>query len=230
MRLGLRARITSLLLVLSIVPPGAVVWFIRARVLGLLRAEDTGRIEDALLEFDAAIEREGSDNAQALAIAGSLLEGDPRYRWAGPPGRGVEPPKPSTSNLSEVARLLMQDVGLDCLTLLDASGVVLSSGLYPSQSGGLELARLDLPETSSSFLEENITPGVGRVLTLQSRRTLEIRGARLHLVGGRFLDPTFLRRLSPGRTVEAVLLDRDGAILAAGDPDHPLPVPPDAGQ
>src|SRR2546422_2430691 len=82
MRLGLRARITALLLVLSVAPPGAVVWFIRERVLGLVRAEDVGRVEDALAEFGAAIEREGADTTQALASVGSILEEDPRYRPA----------------------------------------------------------------------------------------------------------------------------------------------------
>src|SRR3989441_6415119 len=65
MRLGLRARITALLLVLSVAPPGAVVWFIRERVLGLVRAEDVGRVEDALAEFGAAIEREGADTRRS---------------------------------------------------------------------------------------------------------------------------------------------------------------------
>jgi len=228
MRLGLRARITALLLVLSVVPPGAVVWFIRERVLGLVRAEDVGRVEDALAEFGAAIEREGADTTQALASVGSILEDDPRYRpaIAARPGGASGPSIVPFPRLADAARRLMEDVGLDCLSILDATGVVVSSGHAPAMVGRIERDKLLLPEVSSSFIEENITPGIGRVLTLQSRRTVELPGTTLHLVGGRFIDSTFLRRLSPGGTVQALLLDRDGAILTAGDPGNPLPVPP----
>src|SRR3989441_2498597 len=228
MRLGLRARVTALLLVLSIVPPGAVVWFIRERVLGLVRDEDVGRIEDALAEFGAAIEREGADTRQALATVGSLLEDDPRYRpaIATRPGGGGGPSIVPFPKLAEAARPLMEEAGLDCLMILDATGVVVSSGHAPASVGGIERGKLRLPEAPSSFIEENISPGIGRVLTLQSRRTVELPGAALHLVGGRFIDSTFLRRLSPGGTVQALLLDRDGAILTAGDPANPLPIPP----
>src|SRR3989454_2845264 len=228
MRLGLRARITALLLVLSVAPPGAVVWFIRERVLGLVRAEDVGRVEDALAEFGAAIEREGADTTQALASVGSILEDDPRYRpaIAARPGGASGPSIVPFPGLADAARRLMEDVGLDCLSILDATGVVVSSGHAPAMVGRIERDKLLLPEVSSSFIEENITPGIGRVLTLQSRRTVELPGTTLHLVGGRFIDSTFLRRLSPGGTVQALLLDRDGAILTAGDPGNPLPVPP----
>jgi two-component system nitrogen regulation sensor histidine kinase NtrY len=226
MRLGLRARITALLLVLSIAPPGAVVWFIRERVMSLVRAEDVRRIEDALAEFGAAIQREGGDATQALATVGSLLEDDPRYRPAPAARQGRGAPSVSFPGLADVAPRLMEEAGLDCLSILDATGVVISSGHAPASVGRIERDKLLLPVTGSSFLEENITPGIGRVLTLQSRRTVEFPGGLLHLVGGRFLDSTFLRRLSPAGTVQAVLLDRDGTILTASDPKNPLPVPP----
>jgi signal transduction histidine kinase len=228
MRLGLRARTTALLLFLSIAPPGAIVWFIRDRVLGLVRTEDAGRIEDALAEFGAAIEREGGDVTQALAMVGSLMEDDPEYRpptAARPPG-GNGPSVIPFPELADAAPRLMREAGLDCLSILDATGVVISSGHAASSAGRIERDKLLLPETKASFIEESISPGIGRVLTLQSRRTVELAGTTLYLVGGRFLDSTFLGRLSPGGTVRAVLLDRDGAILTASDPDNPLPVPP----
>src|SRR5438093_12322447 len=128
MRLGLRGRITALLLVLSIAPPGAVVWFIRQRVLGLVRAEDVGRIEDALAEFGAAIEREGADATQALATVGSLLEDDPRYRPATAARSGSGPSIPSFPMLTAAARRLIEAAGLDCLSILDATRVVFPSG------------------------------------------------------------------------------------------------------
>jgi two-component system, NtrC family, nitrogen regulation sensor histidine kinase NtrY len=225
MRLGLRARITALLLVLSIAPPGAVVWFIRERVMALVRAEDVRRIEDALAEFGAAIQREGGDATQALATVGSLLEDDPRYRSAPSTRAGRGAPASVFPVPADVAPRLMDEVGLDCLSILDATGVVVSSGHAPASVGRMEQDKLLLSVTASSFLEENITPGIGRVLTLQSRRTVELPGGTLHLVGGRFLDSAFLRRLSPAGTVQAVLLDRDGTILTASDPKNPLPVP-----
>ncbi|HKB07012.1 MAG TPA: ATP-binding protein [Candidatus Polarisedimenticolia bacterium] len=225
MRLGLRARLTALLLVLSLAPPGAVVWFTRNRVLSLVRAGDLGRIEDALSEFRAAIEREGADNIAALATVASLLEEDPRYRAPARPGGGPPSAVP-IPNLSDAARRLMQDVGLDCLTILDAAGVVLSSGQAPADVGRVDSEKLRLSETSSSFLAETITPGIGRVLTLEARRAVTLPGGTLQVVGGRFIDSTFLRRLSPGGTVRALLLDRDGTILTAGDPENPLPEPP----
>ena len=226
MRLGLRARITALLLILSIAPPGAVVWFIRERVLALVRAEDVRRIEDALAEFGAAIQREGDDATQSLATAGSLLEDDLRHRPAPAARPGGASPAVSLPALADVAPRLMEEAGLDCLSILDATGVVVSSGHAPASVGRLERDKLLLSTTRSSFLEESITPGIGRVLTLQSRRTVEFPGATLQLVGGRFLDSTFLGRLSPAGTVQAVLLDRDGTILTASDPRNPLPVPP----
>ncbi len=227
MRLGLRARITALLLVLSIAPPVAVVWFIRARVLSLVRAEDVSRIEDALAEFGAAIEREGGDTTQALATVGSLLEDDPRYRPLGAPRPGGGLPIVPFPKLADAVPRLMDEAGLDCLTILDATGVVLSSGHAPSSVGLIDRDKLRLPAASSSFIEETITPGIGRVLTLQSRRPIDFPGTTLQLVGGRFIDSTFLRRLSPAGTVQAALLDREGAILSASDPRDPLPVPPD---
>jgi len=225
MRLGLRARITALLLLLSVVPPGAVVWIIRNRVLGLVRSEDERRIGDALAEFDAAIEREGRDAGEALSTVARLLLEDPRY--PNPPPRRAE--NPVTLFSPEELRRLMDDGGLDCLTILDDTGVVLASGHVPQDAGRVERDRLLLPASSPSFIEEEIRPGIGRVLTLQSRRPLDRSGSRLHLVGGRFLDADFLRRLSPGGTVKAILLDRTGAILAASDPANPLPVPPNGG-
>src|SRR5438034_4642940 len=119
MRLGLRARITALLLVLSIAPPGAVVWFIRERVMALVRTEDVRRIEDALAEFGAAIQNEGEDATQALATVGSLLEDDPRYRPA-PAARQGRAPAVSFPGLADVAPRLMAEAGLDCLSILDA--------------------------------------------------------------------------------------------------------------
>jgi signal transduction histidine kinase len=227
MRLGLRARITALLLVLSIAPPGAVVWFIRERVLALVRAEDVRRVEDALAEFGAAIQREGGDATQSLATVGSLLEDDPRYRTVPSVRPGGAPAAVSFQRLADAAPRLMEEAGLDCLSILDATGVVISSGHAPASVGLLEGDKLRMSSTSASFVEENITPGIGRVLTLQSRRTVELPGGTLHLVGGRFLDWTFLRRLSPAGTVQAVLLDRDGNILTASDPRNPLPVTAD---
>src|SRR5438093_731961 len=132
-------------------PRGAVVWFIRNRVLSLVRAGDLGRIEDALSEFRAAIQREGADNIEALATVASLLEEDPRFRGPARPGGGAQSVVP-IPNLSDAARRLMQDVGLDCLTILDASGAVLSSGQAPADVGRVDSEKLRLPETSSSFL------------------------------------------------------------------------------
>src|SRR3989442_9509502 len=125
MRLGLRARVTALLLVLSIVPPGAVVWFIRERVLGLVREEDVGRIEDALAEFGAAIEREGADTRQALATVGSLLEDDPRYRpaIATRPGGGGGPSIVPFPKLPEAARPRREEAGSHALRMPAPPGV-----------------------------------------------------------------------------------------------------------
>lgn len=218
MRLGLRARITALLLLLSVVPPGAVVWIIRGRVLPLVRAGDEGRIADALAEFEAAIEREGKDAGEALEIVARLLQGDPRSRTSAAAGREAQFP-------ADAAAPLMADAGLDCLSILDADGTVLASGHAPASVGGVERRKLDLPAAPSSFVEEEITPGIGRVLTLQSRRVAARAGREIHLVGGRFLDAEFLRRLSPGGTVRALLLDGGGTILAASDPANPPPVP-----
>ena len=222
MRLGLRARITALLLLLSVVPPAAVVWIIRERVLGLVRSEDVGRIADALAEFDAAIEREGHDAGEALSTVARLLQDDPQYQTPPSPRRAGTP----AALPSDAARRLMEDGGLDCLSILDAGGTVLSSGHTPQTAGRVEGDRLLLTESSTAFIEEEITPGIGRVLTLQSRRDVDLGGTTLHLVGGRFIDADLLRRLSPGGTVKAILLDRGGAILAASDPANPLPVPP----
>src|SRR5881296_346941 len=108
MRFSLRAPLAALLLVLSIAPPGAAVWFIRGRVLGLVRAEDVGRIEDALAEFSAAIEREGADTMQGLATVGSLLEDDPRYRPAAVARQGRGASAASFPGLADVAPRLME--------------------------------------------------------------------------------------------------------------------------
>ena len=216
MRLGLRARITALLLLLSVAPPCAVVWIIRGRVIPLVRAEDEGRIADTLSEFEAAIAREENDAAGALEIVSLLLSTDARFRAAS--GRTAQFPAGATTSL-------MADAGLDCLSILDARGNVLASGHAPATSGRAEPGMLDLPAARSAFVEEEITPGIGRVLTLQSRRLASGR-QELHLVGGRFLDADFLRRLSPGGTVRTLLLDGGGAILAASDPVNPPPVPP----
>lgn len=218
MRLGLRARITALLLLLSVAPPGAIVWIIRGRVLSLVRSEDEGRITEALAEFEAAIGREGKDAGEALETVARLLHDDPRYRTESAAGRAGPFP-------ADAAARLMADAGLDCLTILDASGAVLSSGHDPASAGRVERRKLDLPESSSAFVEEEITPGIGRVLTLQSRRVAARAGEALHLAGGRFLDAEFLGRLSPGGTVRALLLDGGGVILTASDPANPLPVP-----
>src|SRR6267378_6921909 len=160
MRLGLRARITALLLVLSIAPPGAVVWFIRERVLALVRAEDVRRIEDALAEFGAAIQREGGDATQSLATAGSLLEEELRHR-PGPTARpGPSAPAVPLPGLADVSPRLMEEAGLDCLSILDAAGLVLSSGHAPASLGSFERDKLLLSTTGASFLEENISPGI----------------------------------------------------------------------
>src|SRR6266571_1948255 len=154
MRLGLRARITALLLVLSVAPPGVVVWFIRERVLTLVRAEDVRRVEDALAEFGAAIQREGGDATQSLATAGSLLEDDPRYRPAPVARQGGGPSAVSISGLADVAPRLMEEAGLDCLSILDSSGVILSSGHAPASVGRIEKDKLGMSTTGPSFLEE----------------------------------------------------------------------------
>jgi len=218
MRLGLRARITALLLLLSVAPPCAVVWIIRGRVLPLVRAEDEGRIADALSEFEAAIGREGKDAAGALEIVAHLLQIDPRFRTAGTVGGATLFPADATTSL-------MADAGLDCLSILDGRGTVLASGHAPASAGSAELRKLDLPDTRSTFVEEEVAPGIGRVLTLQSRRVAGGARQEIHLVGGRFLDADFLRRLSPGGTVRTLLLDGGGVILAASDPANPPPVP-----
>src|SRR5437773_106064 len=178
---------------------------------------------DALAEFAAAIEREGRDAGEALSAVARLLQDDPRYQIPATPRRTGTPVAVLPA---DTVRRLMMDGGLDCLSILDAAGMVLSSGHAPQSAGRTEDDRLLLPESSTAFIEEEITPGIGRVLTLQSRRAVDFGGATLHLVGGRFIDADFLRRLSPGGTVKAILLDRGGAILAASDSGNPLPVPP----
>ncbi len=218
MKFGLRARITTLLLLLSLAPPCAVVWIIRGRVLALVRAEDEGRIGDALAEFEAAIAREGRDAAEALESVALLLETHPRFRGISASGR--EPSFPT-----DATALLMADARLDCLSILDAAGTVLASGHAPASVGRADRPKLGLPDSRSSFVEEEITPGIGRVLTLQSRRVTTLAGREIHLVGGRFLDAVFLGRLSPGGTVRALLLDGGGTILSASDPANPPPVP-----
>ncbi|MBI1951452.1 MAG: HAMP domain-containing protein [Acidobacteria bacterium] len=218
MRPGLRARITTLLLLLSVAPPCAVVWIIRGRVLALARAEDEGRIADALAEFEAAIAREGKDADEALESVARFLENDPRFRGIPAAGRGPSFP-------ADAAASLMVDAKLDCLSILDVAGTVLASGHAPASVGSADRRRLGLRASTSSFIEEEITPGIGRVLTLQSRRVAARAGREIHLVGGRFLDAEFLGRLSPGGTVRALLLDRGGAILSASDPANPPPVP-----
>jgi signal transduction histidine kinase len=217
--LSLRARITALLLFLSVAPPGAAVWLTRARVRDLVREGDESRIAAALSEFDAAIRREEEDVREALDRVATRAAQDARVRDHPGVWRG-------SSMVAGYASRLMESAGLDCLTYLDGAGVILSSGHHPSSVGRIALDRLRLPESSADFLEETIAPGLGPALTLQARRSLTIGRVTLHLVGGRLLDSDLLARLSPGGTVRAILLDRNGTILAASQPADPLPVPP----
>jgi signal transduction histidine kinase len=217
--LSLRARITALLLFLSVAPPGAAVWLTRARVRDLVRAGDEARIDAALAEFEAAIRREGEDVREALERVATRAAQDTRARDLPGAWRG-------SSFAAGYASRLMESAGLDCLTCLDGGGVILSSGHHPASAGRIALDHLRLPESTPDFLEETITPGLGPALTLQTRRSLTIGGVTLHLVGGRLLDSDLLARLSPGGTVRAILLDRNGTILAASQPADPLPVPP----
>jgi signal transduction histidine kinase len=216
--LSLRARITALLLFLSVAPPGAAVWLTRARVRDLAREGDEARIAAALAELDAAIRREGEDVREALERVALRVAQDARTRDLPGAWRG-------SSFMEAYASRLMESAGLDCLTYLDGEGVVLSSGHHPASIGRMDRSRLGLPESSPSFLEEAIVPGLGPALTLQARRALAIGGVTLHLVGGRLLDSELLARLSPGGTVRAILLDRNGAVLAASQPADPLPAP-----
>jgi signal transduction histidine kinase len=221
---GLRTRIVALLLFLSIASPAVTVWLVRDRVRRLARATEAQRIGETLAEFEAAIAREAGDVREALDRAAAQAGRDARVQAL----RGA---RRDTALLRSRAAPLMQSAGLDCLTWVDGRGVVLSSGHAPGEAGASQPARLQVPEDGVAFIRETIEPGVGPTLTVQSRRVVPegdgIGGGATHLVGGRLLDSAFLRRLSPGGTVRAVLLDQRGAVLAASDPEDPLPPPPD---
>lgn len=213
---SLRTRIVALLLFLGLASPLVTVWLVRERVRRLAVESDTERVGEALAEFEAAIARESADVREALDRAAALAARDARLLAL----RGA---RRDTSQLAGYAARLMQTAGLDCLTYLDGDGVILSSGHAPDAAGRSEPGRLAVPADGVAFVEEVIEPGVGRALTVQSRRPLPDGAA--HLAGGRLLDSAFLRRLSPGGTVHAVLLDAGGAVLAASHPEDPLPRP-----
>ncbi len=180
-----------------------------------MRAEDRGRIDESLAEFDAAVRREGDDVRDALEILAEAIAAD-RSR-----------PAPGQPAMRDYAGRLLETSGLDCLVILDPEGVTLSSGQAPGRAGQVDQVKRQLGGAAASIVEDEIDPGVGRALTLQARRPLPGYGPGTQLVGGRLLDAGFLRRLSPGGAVKALLLDRDGGIVAASRPDDPLPVPPE---
>ncbi|MGH9797593.1 MAG: hypothetical protein ACRD5D_05490, partial [Candidatus Polarisedimenticolia bacterium] len=218
---SLRTRIVALFLLLAIVPPALVVWMVRQRVRDLARAADRGRAAEALAGFDAAIARETGDLRDSLGQAAALASREAAVMRL----RGV---RPGSAQMQAFAPRLMQVTGLDCLVWLDAAGTILSSGHAPESAGLPGPDRRLVPEDGAAFVEERIAPGVGRALTLQSRRVLTGGARDTTLVGGRLLDSAFLRRLTPGGEVRAVLLDREGAVLAASEPARPLAVPPGA--
>jgi signal transduction histidine kinase len=220
-RFGLRTRIAGLLVFFSVVPPSGAVWYVRARVRDLVRTDDERRIDEALAEFEAAIGREGKDVQDALERVALLVLRNPlplKSAAGAGQGKGVSFP-------ADYATWLMEAGGLDCLALLDRDGRILISGHAPGSAGLSDPVRASLPEAAAAIVEDEIAPGVGRALTLQSRRALELPGLAAYLVGGRLLDSDFLERLSPGGTVRAVLLDRQAEILAASQPEDPLPSP-----
>lgn len=216
---SLRTRIVALFLLLAIVPPAIVVWMVRRRVRDLARATDRERAAAALAGFDAAIARETGDLRDSLDQAAALASREAALMIL----RGV---RPGSEQMRGFAPRLMRDTGLDCLVWLDAAGTVLSSGHAPESAGLPGPDRRLVPEEGAAFVEERITPGVGRALTLQSRRVLTGGARETTLVGGRLLDSAFLSRLTPGGEVRAVLLDREGRMLAASEPERPLAVPP----
>jgi signal transduction histidine kinase len=226
---SLRTRIVALLLFLGLASPAATVWLVRERMKRLAREADAQRTAEALAEFEAAIAREAADVREALDRAAAAAARDARLLALRGARRG-------SAQMRDHAARLMQGAGLDCLTYLDPDGVILSSGHRPAAAGGRDAARLAIPEDGVVFFEERLEPGVGRALTLQSRRAVAGAGSgggagaagdpAAHVAGGRLIDSAFLRRLSPGGTVRSLLLDQGGAVLAASHPDDPLPPPP----
>lgn len=178
-----------------------------------MRAEDRGRIDESLAEFDASIRREGDDVREALESLAAAIAAD-RSR-----------PAPGQPGMRDYAGRLLEISGLDCLVILDPAGITLSSGQAPGRAGQVDPVKRDLGGAAASIVEDAIDPGVGRALTLQARQALPAYGPGTQLVGGRLLDAGFLQRLSPGGAVKALLLDRDGGIVAASRPDDPLPAP-----
>jgi signal transduction histidine kinase len=119
--------------------------------------------------------------------------------------------------LLDFAGQALRLLGLDMLELRDYRGTILSSGHYRNEYDSREPGVVDqLAAAGAPALVLARSPG-GAFIALARTAPLALGDQTYQLVGGRRVDATWLRRLSPGGQLAATLVHDGGAL--SSDPD-----------
>jgi two-component system nitrogen regulation sensor histidine kinase NtrY len=187
-RRRLQLRLALFLALGSVVLFAATAWFFSSRVVRTLDEGLQVELERRLERVDETLVRAGAEVTQALerlearwrvqdaAVIRELIEG----------GAGAAP----------VAADQLAASGLEVLTVLDAAGVVVSSGHWPERAG---LRDPDLRGvTRETFRIQSVGWPQGARLVLLASRPMQMGQHRLELIGGRSLRAVLKERVFGG--------------------------------
>ncbi|MBW2701748.1 MAG: HAMP domain-containing protein [Deltaproteobacteria bacterium] len=211
MRLG--TRLTLAFLAVALIPAGVILTVTWFTVEERFQEEFEGRLVALTEGLTDEVKQVGT---RLQAKVKTLVESEPVERILVDMVRGGL----DRRALIPVAFEWMTARELDLLTMLDAEGVVLSSGQLRARFGSKDNASLMLAEQHRSkpiLLEMQISRN-GRIqdaLAVMVAETRRFNDAKIHLVGGVLIDDRFVSHLEKLSGARILIVDETGRAIAS---------------
>ncbi len=199
--MSFRTRILLGLLVVAILPLGALGVAVRTRVSSALTAQYEQRVDALVAVIRHEIERQDREIAERLAAMTSSLSTDNRFRQAVRRGGGAD------VYVLDYAADAMRRSGLDMLQIQNRDGRILSSGHFRNEYDLLEpaLPRMLMRVPGSVALVSARSPEAP-FLALARLDSVRVGERVLTVVGGVAVDRFFLDELSSGDEMDVTVV------------------------
>jgi two-component system, NtrC family, nitrogen regulation sensor histidine kinase NtrY len=186
----LRNRLFVLVAVTVALAVAIVTWFVSASARQAFQAVDDQRTAALVAQWRREFAREGDEVVRQIErVAGT----DTVESMA----LDLESAAPDLASHVTKAAALAGAHGLDFLDLVADDGSIVSSAHWPARFGYKRTLPAEAPPDASgkAFLQIEEEPQDGHALALLAERTVRTATTRLHVIGGRRLDPSFLAAL-----------------------------------
>ncbi|MBO0911862.1 MAG: HAMP domain-containing protein, partial [Acidobacteria bacterium] len=224
--MSFRRRLLLLFVVTVLLSIAAVTVTIAALTRGAYDRASDDNTATLVAQFHHEFENRGAEVTSSIHSIAALPEVNRMLVAAAQPA-------PEYSSFLESAQTIAQAQSLDFLEFVDHRGTIISSAQWPAKFGYHEPLAITAPP-GAAFLKEEELPA-GAVLGLFAVAEASTLDRKLYVIGGRRLDGSFLKNLSPPPGMGVMLYASPasggfspGRLLSAGsplaDPDEIAPV------